>query len=237
MWTPTTEPAGFAMITDTRYKGQEGAAENAPVYGTMGILGVTGFLMQDLSANPLDYVEGGKWEKRRQELSGWLDSTDPDLSKFYKHGGKIIMTIGAIDNIASSGAQMDDCQSLIDEMGQKKLDKFARMYVVPNGNHMLSGQSYAENGNGESMEVKSLATPNAAQNMDLLIDWVENGRAPAKTLIIDQKGNIGTNAQVGGYLLCSYPNYQKHTGGPAGSASSYESAAPDLHRDLFKGKK
>ena len=132
---------------------------------------------------------------------------------------------------------MDDCQSLIDEMGQKKLDKFARMYVVPNGNHMLSGRSYAENENGESMEVKSLATPNAAQNMDLLIDWVENGRAPAKTLVIDQKGNIGTDANVQGYLLCSYPNYQKYTVGPAGSAASYESAAPDISKDLLKGKK
>ncbi len=237
MWTPTTEPAGFGMITDTRYKGQDGAPENAPLYTNLGILGVTGFLMQDLTANPLDYVEGGKWEKRRQELSRWLDSTDPDLSEFYKHGGKIIMTMGAIDNIASSGAQMDYYQSLIDEMGQKKLNKFSRMYVVPNGNHMLSGRSYTENGNGEQIEVKSLAAPNAGQNMDLLIDWVENGRAPAQTLVIDRQGNIGLHSGVEGYLLCSYPNYQKYTGGPAGSASSYESAAPDLNRDLRKGKR
>lgn len=88
MWTPTPEPAGFGMITNTRYKGQEGAGATAPIYSNMGILGVTGFLMQDLSANPLDYVEGGKYEKRRQEISVWLDSTDPDLSEFYKHGGK-----------------------------------------------------------------------------------------------------------------------------------------------------
>ncbi len=71
--------------------------------------------------------------------------------------------------------------------------------------------------------------------MDLLIDWVENNQAPAKTLVIDQKGNIGTNAQVEGYLLCSYPNYQKYTGGPADSAASYESAAPDLIKDLRWG--
>ena len=236
MWTPTTEPAGFGMITDTRFKGQEGANADAPVYSNMGILGVTGFLMQDLSANPLEYVEGGKWEQRRQELSAWLDSTDPDLSEFYNHGGKIIMTIGAIDNIASSGAQMDYYQSLIDEMGQDKLDRFARLYVVPNGNHMLSGKSTSENGNGEAIEVKSLAAPNSGQNMDLLIGWVENNQAPAKTLVIDQKGNIGTNAQVEGYLLCSYPNYQRYTGGQAGSAASYESAAPDLIKDLSKGK-
>ncbi len=236
MWTPTTEPAGFGMITDTRYKGQEGATENAPLYTNLGILGVTGFLMQDLSANPLDYVEGGKWEKRRQELSGWLDSTDPDLTEFYRHGGKIIMTIGAIDNIASSGAQMDYYQSLIDEMGRKKLGKFARLYVVPNGNHMLSGRSSAENGKGEQIEVRSLPAPNFAQTVDMLIDWVENNRAPGKTLVIDKLGNIGTDTRVEGYLLCSYPNFQKYTGGPAGSAASYESAAPGVIPDLLRGK-
>ncbi len=107
MWTPTIEPDGFGMITDTRYKGQEGAGDDAPVFTHLGILGVIGFLMQDLSANPLDYREGGQWDERRQQISQWLDSTDPDLSAFYSRGGKIIFTIGAIDNIASSGAQMD----------------------------------------------------------------------------------------------------------------------------------
>lgn len=231
MWTPTTEPDGFGMITDTRYKGQEGADEDAPVFTHLGSLGVTGFLMQDLSANPLDYVEGGKWEKRRQQLSQWLDSTDPDLSDFYQRGGKIIFTIGAIDNIASSGAQMDYYQSLIDEMGQDILDEFARLYVVPNGNHILFGSSYHENGNGKPIEVKPIPAPNHMQKIDMLIDWVEHKAAPAKTLVVDEKGNMGTDPNVKGYLLCSYPNYQEYTGGPVEMAASYKSAAPHLTKE------
>ena len=226
MWTPTTEPDGFGLITDTRYKGQEGANEDAPMFTHLGILGVKGFLMQDLSKNPLDYVEG-QWEERRQQLSQWLDSTDPDLSEFYKRGGKIIFTIGAIDNIASSGAQMDYYQSLIDEMGQDQLDEFARLYVIPNGNHILFGKSYFENGKGEPIEVKPIAAADHLQKIDLLIDWVETDKAPAKTLVIDKEGNIGTDPNVKGYLLCSYPNYQKYTGGPVDLAASYESAAPE----------
>ena len=227
MWTPTTEPDGFGMITGTRFQGQEGADEDAPMFTHLGILGVKAFLMKDLSANPLDFEEGGQWEARRQQLSQWLDSTDPDLSEFYKRGGKIIFTIGAIDNIASSGAQMDYYQSLIDEMGQDKLDQFARLYVVPNGNHILFGKSYTENGKGEPIAEKPIPAPDHLQKIDMLIDWVENKEAPAKTLIIDEKGNIGTDTQVKGYLLCSYPNYQKYTGGPVDMAASYESAAPE----------
>lgn len=226
MWTPTTEPDGFGLITDTRYSGQEGAPTDAPMFTHLGILGVKGFLMQDLSANPLDYEEG-KWEERRQQLSQWLDSTDPDLSAFYQRGGKIIFTIGAIDNIASSGAQMDYYESLINEMGREKLDQFARLYVIPNGNHILFGRSYSENGKGEPTEVRSIPAADHLQKIDMLIDWVEHEQAPAKTLVIDEEGNIGTDKDVNGYLLCSYPNYQKYTGGPVERAASYESTAPD----------
>ncbi|MBL4559354.1 MAG: tannase/feruloyl esterase family alpha/beta hydrolase [Labilibaculum sp.] len=227
MWTPIIYLNKATMlVTNNRFKGQEGAGENARMYNSMGMLGVTGFLMQDLSANPLDYVEGGKWEKRRWQLSEWLDSTDPDLSEFYNHGGKIIFTIGAMDYIASSGAQMDYYQSLIDVMEQDKLDKFARLYVVPNGDHSLRGKSCSENGNGEQIEVKSLAAPNHNQNIEMLIDWVEKDRAPAKTLVIDESGNIGTDSNVKGYLLCSYPDYQRYIGGSEDMASSYDNTSP-----------
>ena len=107
MWLPTVTPDGFGMITGQRFKGQEGAPENAPVHFSLGTLGVTGFLMQDLKANPLDYVEGGKWNQRREQLSKWLDSTNPDLTAFYNRGGKMILTIGTMDDIASPGAQLD----------------------------------------------------------------------------------------------------------------------------------
>ena len=133
MWLPTTDPESFGTITPSRYKGQEGAPENAPVHSSLGTLGVTGFLMQNPSANPLDYTEGTAMNERRKQISEWLDATNPDLSIFFKHGGKIILTVGTQDFIASSGAQLDYYQSLIDKLGQKKLDKFARLYVSSPG--------------------------------------------------------------------------------------------------------
>jgi feruloyl esterase len=224
MWLPTTEPDGFGMITGQRFKGQEGAGENAPVHGSLGTLGVTGFLMQDIKANPLDYVEGGQWNKRREQLSEWLDSTNPNLSAFYKNGGKIIITIGAMDNIASCGAQLDYYQSLIDKMGRKTIDKFARLYVVPQAGHGLSGRSYKVNGEGKPVEIKNIPGPDGNDNMNLLMNWVENGQAPSKTLVVGSKGKIGDKQEGAGYLLCSYPNYPKYLGGPTDQVSSYVSA-------------
>ena len=223
MWLPTIEPDGFGMIAGQRFKGQEGAAENAQVHGSLGTLGVTGFLMKDTKANPLDYVEGGQWNKRREQLSKWLDSTDPDLSAFYKNGGKIIITIGLMDNIASPGAQLDYYQSLIDKLGRETIDKFARLYVVPNGGHGLSGKSYKVNGDGKPVEVKNISSPSGNDNMDLIMGWVEKNEAPAKTLVVDPKGKISAKQEGAGYLLCSYPNFSKYISGPADQVSSYVS--------------
>jgi pimeloyl-ACP methyl ester carboxylesterase len=225
MWLPTTDPESFGTITPIRYKGQEGAGENAPVHSSLGVLGVTGFLMQNLSANPLDYTEGTAMNERRKQISEWLDATNPDLSAFYKHGGKIILTVGTQDFIASSGAQLDYYQSLINKMGQKKLNKFARMYVVPQAGHGLSGKSYKMNGDGETVEVKNIPSPNSNDKMDMIISWVEEGRAPAKTLVINSEGRIGVKPEGKGYLLCSYPNYPRYIGGPQDQASSYISSS------------
>lgn len=230
MWLPTTEPDGFGMITGTRYKGQEGAGENAPIHTSLGVLGVTGFLMQNTKANPLDYVEGGALNKRREEISEWLDATNPDLSAFYKHGGKIIVTVGTMDNIASSGAQLDYYQSLINKMGQKKIDDFARLFVVPQAGHGLSGKSYKVNGEGKSVALRNIPSPNSNDKIDLIIAWVEKNQAPAKTFVVDEKGRISVKPEGKGYLLCSYPNYPKYVGGPAELVSSYVSTAPDQVR-------
>ena len=221
MWLPSVTPADFGMITNVRFKGQEGADENARVHTSLGVLGVTGFLLQDLKANPLTYVEGGTVNKRREEISEWLDAANPDLTSFCRHGGKIIITIGTMDFIASSGAQIDYYQSLIDKMHQKKIDKFARLYVVPQGGHNLAGKSHNLNGEGKAVPVENIPGPDMNDQIDLIINWVEKGEAPLKTLIINTNGRIGTNQKGKSFLLCSYPNYPGYIGGPADMASSY----------------
>jgi feruloyl esterase len=226
MWLPNNEPDGFGMISGQRFIGQEGAGEKDRLHWSLGTLGVTGFLMQNIKANPLDYIEGGQWNKRRVQLSEWLDTMNPDLSEFFKNGGKIIINIGLMDNIASPGAQLDYYQSLLDKMGRKTIDKFARLYVVPNGGHGLAGKSYKANGEGKPVEVKNIPAPSGDDNMNLIMNWVENGIAPAKTLFIDPKGKIADKQEGKGYLLCSYPEYAKYSKGPVDEVTSYKSVKP-----------
>lgn len=216
MWLPNTDPTGSGLIVDQRFRGQEGAKTNAPMHSQLGVLGVTGFLMQNTTANPLDYVEGGPLNKRREEISQWLDSTDPDLSAFYKRGGKMIVTIGTDDTLASPGAQLDYFQSVLDKMGRDQLDAFARLFVIPQTGHGLSGRSSGTTGDGQS--APAFQIPNQFDRTALITAWVERNEAPGKTLTVTAGGRS--------LPLCSFPNYPRYKGGPPESAASYESVAP-----------
>jgi feruloyl esterase len=215
MWVPTTDPSGSGLISNTRFRGQEGAAENAPMHSHLGILGVTGFLMQKLDANPLDYVEGGVHNRRREAISPWLDSTNPDLSAFNRRGGKAIITIGTNDSLASPGAQLDYYQALTNKMGAATLEQFARLFVIPQAGHGLSGMVYGTDGEGKT--VTAAPIPNTYDRFGLLVDWVERGVAPGKSVVV--------TAGDRSLPLCPYPTYPRYVSGPATAAASYTCAA------------
>jgi len=211
MWLPNMDPSGSGLIASARYRGQEGAAADAPMHSHLGVLGVTGFLMKNLKANPLDYVEGGALNKRRMELSAILDATNADLSAFHKRGGKLIVVIGTDDTLASPGAQLDYYQSVVDKMGQKKVDAFARFFVLPQTGHSLNGRNYTVDGDGKTIPAQQI--PSTYDRVGLLTDWVENNKAPGRSVTV--------TAGERSLPMCTYPAYPKYVGGPQGAASSY----------------
>jgi Tannase and feruloyl esterase len=201
MWLPNTDPAGSGLIATARFRGQEGAAADAPMHTHLGVLGVTGFLMRDLAANPMDYVEGGPLGARRRELSNMLDSTDPDLSAFSARGGKMIVTIGTNDTLASPGAQLDYFQSVLDKMGRAAVDRFARFFVIPQVGHGLTGSVYQTAGDGRSVDAAPIAS--SYERFAFLTAWVERAAAPAMSLTVQTQDGQRTMP------LCSYPSFPR----------------------------
>jgi feruloyl esterase len=178
-------------------------------------VGVTGFLMRNLNANPLDYVEGGPLNRRRAELSAILDSTNPDLRAFRQRGGKLTVVIGTNDTLASPGAQVAYYQSVIDKMGRAAVDSFARFFVLPQADHVLNGRSYGVDGDGKARDVQPI--PNTYARVGLITDWVEKGIAPGKAVTV--------TAGDRSLPMCSYPEYPKYLDGPTGAAGSYACSA------------
>lgn len=211
MWMPTTDPSGSGLLVNPRYAGQEGAAPGAANFTHLGIAGVTGFLMKDLNANPLDYVEGGRYNARRVQISHYMDATNPDLTSFYKRGGKVMITIGTNDSLASTGAQLDYYQSVLQKMGRPVLDAFARLWVLPQTGHGLTGTNLGVNGDGDT--IPSAAIPNSYDGLGMLVNWVEKNEAPAKSPTV--------TAGAKSLPMCSYPQYPKYVSGDAALAQSY----------------
>jgi len=211
MWIPNTDVSGGSIIANTRFLGQEGADANAGKYTWLGQLGVTGFLMKNLDANALEYTES-KYADRRRELSAILDSTNPDLSAFQKRGGKMIVAIGTNDTTAPPGEQLDYYKSVIDKMGRANVDAFARLFVLPQTGHGLTGTNYATNGDGKPQEARQL--PSTFDRVALLVDWVEKGVAPGKSIVVTGGGRS--------LPMCSYPEYPKYNNGPVDAAESYQ---------------
>ena len=125
-----------------------------------------------------------------------LDSTDPDLSRFARRGGKMIVTIGTDDTLASPGAQLDYYQSVLDKMGRRAVDGFARFFVIPQANHGLMARTADVDGAGKAME--RIALPTQYERFALLVDWVERRIAPGMTVTLS--GGDRT------LPLCSYPH-------------------------------
>ena len=152
--------------------------------------------------------------RRREELSAVLDSTDPDLRRFARRGGRMIVTIGTDDTLASPGAQLDYYQSVVDTLGRRILDEFARLFVIPQANHGLMASTADVDGAGKTLQRVPL--PTAYERFALLVDWVERRIAPGRSLTLTSGARS--------LPLCSYPQFPKYLGGERAAAASYRCA-------------
>jgi feruloyl esterase len=100
---------------------------------------------------------------------------------------------------------------VLDAMGRARVDGFARLFVMPQAGHGLSGRSYSLDGEGKPVAVTPI--PNAFDRFALLTDWAERKKAPGLSVIV--------TAGEKSLPLCSYPEYPKYVSGPPAAASSY----------------
>ena len=104
---------------------------------------------------------------------------------------------------------------MLDKLGRAAVDSFARFFVLPQTDHGFGGRNYNVDGDGK--EIAAQQIPSTYNRLGLILDWVERGKAPGKSVTV--------TAGERSLPMCSYPEYPKYSNGPAGSASSYTCAA------------
>ncbi len=119
--------------------------------------------------------------QRLQRLAGIYNSTDPDLSAFRAHGGKLILYHGWADQAISPWTSLDYYSAVARWMGgYQAVQQFSRLYMIPGLYHCPCGPF----GTGDPASTVNL--------MGALIDWVEHGTAPAAVTIPVSAQTTGT---------------------------------------------
>jgi len=141
-------------------------------------------------------------------LDAWskqADAKNPDLSKFRKRGGKLLMTYGWADSILQPMAGVNYYEQASAKNGPETKD-FFRLFMVPGMEHCGGGIG-----------------PDRHDPMTAMIDWVEKEQAPASMIA----SRVVENKVVRTRPLCAYPQVARYSGqGSIDNASNYRCVAP-----------
>lgn len=165
------------------------------------------FLMHKPPQPDYDYMDFD-FEKDVALLEPWgavVNARNPDLGKFNRNGGKIIMTYGWSDQILQPEMGIEYYEAALQKNGPSTPD-FLRLFMVP-------GMTHCQGGNATD----------TFDAMTALINWVEKGKAP-DTLMASRmfQGRVARTRP-----LCPYPQVAKYKGtGSIDDAANFSCAAP-----------
>jgi len=132
-----------------------------------------------------------------------INATNADLKPFEAHGGKLILYHGWDDPAISSLNTINYYQSVTAKLGQKDVDSFIRLYMVPGMQHCGGGpgaDSFDELGDDATHSTQTA-----------LEQWVEKGTAPSTIIASKFEGQDHSHAKMT-RPLCAYPQAAKYKG-------------------------
>ena len=162
------------------------------------------FYARDAKADVLAYTPEA-YAARVREVSALMDSTNPDLSAFHAHGGKLVMLEHLSDYAQSPYAGIGYFGSVQARLGEGTVRQFARLYATAGVDHVGSGG------------------PANVDMLGVLVDWVERGQAPVALQVVEQSLAPGMPVQRA-RPLCEWPAWPRYMGGDVNAAASFECA-------------
>lgn len=150
---------------------------------------------------------GRYWDQSQEEYGLVIGTDNPDLTAFRDRGGKAILWHGWTDQLIPPMGTVDYYKRVQKLMGgAQKTSQFARLYMAPGVTHCGGG-----------------AGPSPYGQLDALLEWVENGKAPA-TLPAARRDQTG--AITRSRPLCQYPLVAKYKGsGSTDDAANFTCSA------------
>jgi hypothetical protein len=148
------------------------------------------------------------FERDTYMLDAWgqlVNATNPDLSRFNKRGGKLIITYGWADPILQPMVGVNYYEQALAKNGPDA-PQFLRLFMVPGMSHCGGG----------------IAT-DRFDAVTALVDWVEKGKAPD----VIRAARVVDNHEVRSRPLCAYPQVARYTGhGSTDEAANFSCVNP-----------
>jgi feruloyl esterase len=133
------------------------------------------------------------FDKDIHMLDDWskkADAKDPDLSKFRKRGGKLLMTYGWSDQILQPLVGVKYYEDAVSKNGAGTPD-FFRLFMVPGMAHCSGG-----------------AGTDRFDSVSAVVDWEEKNKAPD----VIAASRVVNNQVVRTRPLCPYPRVARYSG-------------------------
>jgi feruloyl esterase len=214
------------------YPGWGVSGEDTPAFGPTGgwsawWLGTAAPAQPPVPANAIQWVYGSgaiqyvmardpkldvrtykvdDYKDRVLQVSNLMDSTNPDLSKFRAHGGRLIMLEYMSDYAQSPYAGIRYFEKVQSTLGKAETAEFARLYTAPGVDHVGSG------------------APANVDMLGVLVGWVENGKAPGDLEVVEQKVEAPEFPIVRALPLCQWPAWPHYKTGDVNAAASFACA-------------
>jgi hypothetical protein len=126
------------------------------------------------------------WDQSVEEFSGVIGTDSVDLSAFRRHGGKTILWHGEADPLIYPQGTIDYLQRIeAREGGAAAVAPYVRLFMAPGVGHCGGGDG-----------------PQPTGQLDALLSWVEQGKAPEQLLAVNRDAAGGI---VRSRPLCAYP--------------------------------
>ena len=132
--------------------------------------------------------------------AGTINSTDPDLSRFRAHGGKLLQWHGWDDPAISPRSSIAYFESVAARAGRgddalQRTQDFYRLFLAPGVLHCGGGPG-----------------PNVFDTLTPLVRWAEQGEAPQRILATKFAGDNPANGVAMTRPLCPFPQFAEFKG-------------------------
>ncbi|MFL6274734.1 MAG: tannase/feruloyl esterase family alpha/beta hydrolase [Blastocatellia bacterium] len=143
-----------------------------------------------------------------EKLAASLNATDANLKAFKARGGKLILYHGWSDAALPPVNTINYLQSVAAKMGQRDLDAFIRLYMVPGMQHCGGGPGPSSFG-----AFVTSTQSDAQHDMSVAIErWVEEGIAPGQIIAAKRQNPDPKSPATRTRPLCPYPQVARYKG-------------------------